>query len=242
MLGLDLAIRFSLVTNERSFCGPQGAAQRFLDHLQGRGDPRALRRDFERFEGLYPYLQAIAQKARSDFLDHDVVEAYWIGNQLLEGFADKQIAAIIRHLGRRGLPAFLVEELIDELPPGFIPHHNFNVFYVGVGRTTGAVQPVLENMDKCRISWGEVVRVNRDSLLVRRRPVVQLDGAYLLGPTRRERVDRLPLLLPSVRKGDVIAIHWGGACMLLNDAQQRHLQHATERVFEVMNRYLAQKT
>src|SRR3989344_722967 len=167
MDGTELASRFSYITNSLRFCGPKEACGQFLKYANKK-DSRNLdeiRASIKKFEGLYPYLSSIAEKNSRDFLDYEVVEAYWIGNRLLEKLNDEDIKQIIEKLMHRGLPKSIGGSLIKNLPHGFVPHHNFNVFYVGVGRTSGTVEtktavylkemlPEVRKNDTVALHWG----------------------------------------------------------------------------------------
>ena len=166
MKGIELAARFSYITNSLRFCGPKKASKQFLQYLSKKNNEQKVKDSLLKFEGLYPYLSAIAEKNNKDIFDYEVIEAYWIGNKLLDNFTNEDNKTIIKKLMQRGLPKSIGENLINNLPSGLLPHHNFNVMYVGVGRVTGSVETNLQNMDNCRISWGKVLEVLQDKLLV----------------------------------------------------------------------------
>src|SRR3989338_10707502 len=162
MKGIELAARFSYITNSLRFCGPEEASKQFLQYLDKRNNEKKVKDSLLKFEGLYPYLSTIAEKNNKDIFDYEVVEAYWIGNKLLDNITDEDNKKIIRKLMQRGLPKSIGLDLIKNLPSGLVPHHNFNVMYVGVGRLTGSVETNLQNMDNYRISYGKVLEVLDD--------------------------------------------------------------------------------
>src|SRR3972149_5287793 len=84
--GVALAARFSLPTNRLRYCGPDDAQAPFVRAITEGKDLNAAREALLRFEAPAPSLAAIAAKHGKDPLDHDVVEAYWIGNRLLDDF------------------------------------------------------------------------------------------------------------------------------------------------------------
>ncbi|OIO65383.1 hypothetical protein AUJ68_03240 [Candidatus Woesearchaeota archaeon CG1_02_57_44] len=235
MDGEELALRFSYITNTLRFCGPVEAQDAFLRYLSKKDNAPEVKAAVHRFEGLYPYLHAIAEKAVRTLLDHDVTEAYWLGNSLLDGFNKQDMAAIIEHLARRGLPLSLAEKLIADLPEGFVPHHDFNVLYVGVGNTTGSVPSTLQNMENCRISWGRVVDVLKNIVLVRARPLIEHEGLLALGTEETRTAIYLDAMLPDVAVGDIVALHWGMACMKLDERQLKNLSHYAGKVLDTVN-------
>src|SRR3989338_7517417 len=164
MDGIELASRFSYITNTLRYCGPEEAAKAFLAYIEHKKEPEAVRTAIAKFEGLPPYLRILGKRA---------------GNELLEQCTDDDCREAITELMKRGLPEYLGKKLIAELPPGFTLHHNFNVFYVGVGNTSGKVKTTLQNRDNCRISWGKVVETSLNTLYVETQPLLWRDGFFL---------------------------------------------------------------
>lgn len=235
MDGHELAGRFSYITNALRFCGPENADSQFLRYLEKKDNKNEVEKSISRFEGLYPYLSAIALKSGKHFTDYEVVEAYWIGNSLLNLFNDEDMCSIIKSLMQRGLPSSIGNKLIKDIPHGFVPHHNFNVFYVGVGNTTGSVETTFNNMDNCRISWGSVVERLNDKLIIDVHCLKKSDGRYSLGETNTKTAVFLPDMLRDVKKHDIVALHWGFAVMVLNEAQLKNLRIYSQRIFDVLN-------
>lgn len=235
MDGIELAARFSYITNSLRFCGPEEASYQFVEYIKTKKNPEKIKESLKRFEGLYPYLSAIAEKHNKNFCDYDVVEAYWIGNELLEAFKDDDLIIIIGKLMQRGLPKSIGNELIKNLPNGFVPHHNFNVFYVGVGRTTGSVQTSLQNMDNCRTSWGKVVEVINKHLIVETQQLEKENGKYFLREANKTAV-YLKEMLPEISKGNIVALHWGFAPLIIQNCQLDNLKKYTKLVLDVLNK------
>jgi len=227
MNGHELCIQFSYITNVLQYCGPQ-CSEAFKQYLREKNNKEAVEEAFKKFEGLYPYLTAIAKKHNKHFLDYDVVEAYWIGNKLLDAFTDDDVKDIIRLLMTRGLPKSIGEELITKMPTGFVPHHAFNVFYVGVGRITSSVDVTLQNMDNCRPSWGKVLEILPDKLLVQTQPLVKKDKIELGEEETKTIIYHKEFLQPKI--GDIVALHWGFACAVLTEDQVKRLEHYTNKI------------
>ena len=223
MDGIELAARFSYITNSLRFCGPREASHQFLKYISNKKNPKGVQESLKRFEGLYPYLSAIAEKFGKGFSDFDVVEAYWIGNKLLEKFNEDDLKDIIRNLMLRGLPKSFGMNLIRNLPQGLVPHHNFNVFYVGVGKTTGSVETTLQNMENCMVSYGKVVQVLGDKLIVAAQALREENKQIRLVDGVAKTAVFLPEMIGPVRNGDIVALHWGFAPMVLNDFQVSNL-------------------
>ena len=240
MQGVQLAARFSLATNRLKYCGPAEAEPALYRTIVEGQDLEASRTNLLRFEALEPYLAAIAAKHGRDPLDPDVVEAYWIGNELLDDFTREDFRAILDVLTRRGLPKTMAETFAAHLPERPLPHHTFHVSYVGVGNVTGHVKTTLPNMEACRASWARVLRVTKDGLEVEKPALAYARGRISIGPTSKETVAYDPRMLPDVRNGDHVALHWNWPALVLTDGQLANLKEYTQRSLEAANEALAQ--
>ncbi len=240
MDGIGLAIRFSYMPNALRYCGPKEANMDFLSYVSN-GNKKiaaAVKADLKRFEGLYPYLSAIAAKANKPFTDYSVIEAYWLGNNLLDRFGSSDMKAIINALAKRGLPASVAKERLERLPKGMFPHHNFNVCYIGVGQTTGSVPTTLENMNSCMTSSGIVkeIKSKERKLVVAKRMLEYDHGKLILGNKLKEvEAEYLPQLLPKIKSGDAVALHWNFAAAILTKQQSNNLNNYTKKLLDVMS-------
>ncbi len=235
MDGIELAIRFSYITNILRFCGPEKAKEEFLRYIEKKDNQEQVTETLKKFESLYPYLSIIAKKSGKKLFDKEVTEAYWIGNELLESFTDDDMKLVIMELVNRGLPKSWADSLVQKLPNRFVPHHNFNVFYVGVGMTTQSVETNLLNMDNCRTGWGRVLEVMKDRLVVASRRLKQKGSRIFLAKEENMTITYLPALLAGVKKGDMVALHWGFAPMILDERQLSNLEKYTQRILDVVN-------
>ncbi|HYM41114.1 MAG TPA: DUF6390 family protein [Thermoplasmata archaeon] len=239
MQGVQLAARFSIATNRLKYCGPADAEPTlFRTIVQGK-DLDASRKALLRFEALEPYLTAIAAKHGLDPLDHDVVEAYWVGNRLLDDFTRDDFRGILDTLTRRGLPRPMAEAFAAHLPERPLPHHAFHVSYVGVGNVTGHVQTTLPNMEACRPAWARVLRVAKTKLDLEK-PRLEYAGDRLrIGAAVPETLAYDPRVLPGIAEGDHVAVHWSWPALVLSDGQLANLKEYTERSLAAANDGLA---
>lgn len=235
MKGIELAARFSYITNSLGFCGPCEASEQFIDFFKKKENPELIGSQLKKFEGLYPYLSYIADKSEKELFDYEVIEAYWIGNNLLDSFNDEDLKHIIQSLTKSGLPKSIGDNLIRKLPSGLIPHHNFNVFYVGVGRITGSVELTVQNMDNCRVSWGKVLDISADRLIVETPCLKSKDNQLYLGKEEIKTAVYFPELFADIKKGDLVAMHWGFAAVKLNEIQAADLMKYTNRILDAVN-------
>ncbi len=240
MEGVQLAARFSLATNRLKYCGPAEAEPALFRAIVDGKDLAASRDHLLRFEALEPYLTAIAAKHGLDPLDHDVVEAYWIGNELLEDFTREDFRGILDTLTKRGLPRSMADAFAAHLPQRPLPHHTFHVSFVGVGNVTGHVRTTLPNMEACRASWARVLRAADGRLEIEKPVLTYARGRLGIGDPIRETVAYDKGVLPRVRKGDHVALHWNWPALVLTDAQLANLKEYTERSLASASEALAE--
>ena len=235
MDGIALCARFSIATNRLQYCGPADAEPALYEAIvTGRGSPRA-REALSRFEALMPYLEAIGAANGRDPFDREVVEAYWIGNGLLEAVDRSRFGVLLTALGRRGLPPSIARRLQQHLPERPIAHHVFHVAYVGVGAVTGHVPTTIENIEACRPAAAEVVAVHDRSLEVLG-PRVEAAGAGLaLAGRHRRSLAFDPRALGPVEAGQPLAVHWSWPALALGPAEARALAEWTDRSLAVAN-------
>ncbi len=238
MDGVALCARFSLATNRLEYCGPSDAEPALYGAIARGADLAAARASLERFEALFPYLAAIGRRHGLDPFDERVVEAYWIGNDLLDTFAPDDFRALLDALVRRGLPRSAAERLAAHLPALPIPHHTFHVAFVGVGEVTGHVATTLANMEACRPAAARVVAVDGSFLELERRPLAVAGGRLALAAPVRERRRFDPALLPRVAADDTVAVHWGHPAVVLTSSQAGSLERYTARSLEAANEAL----
>ena len=232
--------RYAYPPNELGYCGPD-ASRQLLEQVTAGVDDRDLHRLLRGFEGAWPYLQLIASAhGIGDPLDARVVEAYWVGNDLLSGVGMRPLGDSVesRFRDRVGGPW---DHLADTVRAGAVPHHSFHVFgvypWLGLLREGRTVEP-LRVLDRCRVRWGRVLSVAGPEAVVRSRPLEWDGRALFLGEPRVERavvaLDGLGLA-GSVRPGDWCSLHWDWVCERLAPEQLHALQHYTLAQLAVVN-------
>ena len=190
------------------------------------------------FEALMPYLEAIAAKHGLKPFDREVVEAYWIGNPLLEAFDREDFLRLLEALTLRGLPRSISRRLGEHLPPHPWPHHLFHVAFVGVGTVTGHVPTNLANMEACRPAWADVVQVHGTNLRVRG-PALALEGEKVVwGPPVERDLVYDPRVIPDAAPGDTVAVHWGWPAVRLPPLQRAALERYSRRALDEANAVL----
>ena len=219
--GPVLFVRYALAPNRLGYCGPADSDEFLQYGVAGRVDP-GFRRLAKQFEGAWPQLARIAAATgTSEPLDREVVEAYWIGNRLLE--------RVRVGPGDEGMP-----------------HHSHQVFCVypwaRLLPQEHARAQALRVLDQCRIRWGQVMADLGTDVVVSSRPLVWDGHGLALGPTREETairgVDGVSLL-GRLRPGDWVSLHWEWVCDRLTPPQLVALRHYSERHLRLANRTLS---
>jgi hypothetical protein len=224
--GALLFARYAYPPNELGYCGPDGAAA-----LLRADAPGEIARRARRFEGAWSYLEFIAGSAGiADPLDEAVVQAYWIGNGLLDRVPSGPLVdwLRVRFAGQTG-------GTWREAGARAIAHHSFQVFevYPWAAMLRHGGSPVAASvLDRCRIRTGVVLRVHGETATVRSRPLVAAGGALVAGPARDEVVGWSAngfSLLPGVAPGDRVALHWDWLCDVVTEEQCARLESLQDR-------------
>ncbi len=239
LAGMLRFIRYGFMPNRLRSCG--GDENRLLfDHAVAQVVDGGLNQHLKKFTGALPYLQLIARaNGIADPFDPRVVDAYWIGNDLLDRVEVRQLYDSL--LGRFGtqLQGRTRDLVLGKAPAGARPHHSFHV--LDVHSRVGDFGQTLATMDHCRVSWGTVVEVAGGELVVDRAPLVLSNGKLVLGAPLRERIVRQidgRGFVEQAAVGDTVSIHWGWACEVLADAQQRRLERYTRYHLGIANQTL----
>lgn len=238
--GARLFVRYAYPPNERGSCGPDDHRTLFAYGSTGTSDA-GLREIAAQFTGAWPYLELLAREAGiGDPLDRRVVEAYWIGNGLLDRIDRTGFARSLDERFRRRTGVSW-GNVLGAFEAGGVPHHAFHVFavYPWVGLLSADRGPdPLFILDRCRIRWGRVLAVVADEVVVESRPLVW-DGTRLsLGDHVRESatigIDGVGLGV-AVEPGDWVSLHWRWVCDRLTGRQLRSLRDHTVRQLGITN-------
>jgi hypothetical protein len=237
--GRLFSLGFSFMPNRLGYCG--GPDQRELRdyYVAGRADA-GLARLLHRFEGAMPYLRLIgAANGIADPLDRRVVEAYWVGNDLLDR---TDLHAFYRSLEERfkgRVAPRSLERLLGKVPGGARPHHNFHVFETYL--RTNTLPAGIETLEQCRIGWGTVLSTTPQQVTVAAPPLVwRAEGLALGHPEPRMLVRSLDGYTPlaDLAPGDQVAFHWEWVAARLTPAQAAALERETRHHLRLANRTL----
>ncbi|MEK9180983.1 MAG: DUF6390 family protein, partial [Patescibacteria group bacterium] len=231
---------YSFGPNRLHYCGPDANSE-ILAYINNDSADPGLEVLLKNFRTLYPYLKFIASANNiADPFDERVVEAYWIGNELLQNVSRQ---ALYSHLideqeikKRLGSKDFRwIEEKIARRA---VPHHSFHV--LNIWMRTGHEQRAhtLESMDACRVSWGKVLAVDGPNVIVETEPLIYQDGKLFLGsPVQKKLTRRLESEhdIEQLKPGTIISIHWDVPCEVISERQAAALKKYTLRSLELAN-------
>jgi len=211
--GILLFARYAFMPNLLGYCGGPDAHAMLEYVAAGHADP-GLDDLIRRFQAAHAYLQFIARSfGMSDPLDPRVVEAYWVGNDLLEHVEMRNFFAFVDGKSGPRIPKPVRKYLLGQVPRGARPHHSFHVLDISV--RTGVIQENMESLEKCRIGWG-IVQTTHDGLVpVRHEPLKLPDGRLALGEPGEKTVQRSfndRGHLTGLEQGDVVSLHWDWVC------------------------------
>lgn len=234
--GMLLFIRYAFMPNHLGYCGGNENEVLFEHAASGQSDSR-LAPLLAKFTGAFPYLRTIAAaNGIGDPFDSRVVEAYWLGNDLLDTVEAGDLYRSLDERFGRQLPGKLRDQVLRKPPQGAKPFHLFHV--LDVYRHLEPEEIGMATMESCRISWGRVREVELGALLVDRQPLVLQQGRLALGPAHPERVLRTlegKGFTDGVEVGDWVSIHWGWACEILDSRKRANLERHSARHLALAN-------
>lgn len=223
MNGLWRCANYAFAPNFYKYCGPD-KNQELKGYLQTKTSDAGLKVLLNDFSALHPYLQLIAHNnGIADEFDDRVVEAYWLGNEMLDGVSMK---GFFEHIKKR-LPVKELRWFEAKLQPGAKPNHQFHVFNF-INRTGHRqISHTVETMDQCRISWGRVLPGGK----VTTQKLVYRHGRLRLVPAVKEYKNLTKEFKPS----DLVTLHWGWVCEKISPQQVKKLTKYTNLALSLAN-------
>jgi hypothetical protein len=239
--GMMRCSRYAFGPNRLHYCGPtaSGASDELLSR-QKAGESAGTGELLRKFETLYPYLLHIAgENGIRDPFDSRVVEAYWLGNDLLgkigRGHFYRHLKDGLSMKRKMGAEAF-EGGVAEKIRHGGLPHHSFHVLNVWKGMG-GKMLEGISDVAECLVSVGKI------SLI---------DGPWISVETERLAFDGKRLILaPETRKlprpfdaseewdmlisGDFVSFHWGVICETLTPVQAKRLKEYTKKSITLAN-------
>lgn len=240
--GLLLCSRYAVAPNFFGYCGPDENAS-LVDHLNEKVADTEVSAILSQFETLFPYLKLISKENNiPDLFNEKVVEAYWIGNKLLDSISNRNYSYLLTEkldLEKKMGTAKFQKVRSKVLTSKFYPHHAFHVF--NIFKRTGHVNSnhTINTMNSCRIGWGKIsikpqhLKVNVET------KELTINGQQLsLGkPTIKElKIDyKSKSFIKNLNIGDWVSFHWGFVCDVLSKHQVSNLVNYTQRAINYYN-------
>lgn len=225
---LQLEARFSLPPNSLGYCGKDTAAGKFKRCIINR-ECYGVEEEVAKFIVLYPYLETIAKIVNLPVFSYEVIESYWLGNDLLNKIQPEDYNLLLKNFTKQGVPDFFVEELRQKPPKVFIPNHLFQVLHIGVGRASGAVPFNLQSINNCMIRWGKVIKLEKNKAVIDLHLLEENNLMYTL-VVKKETVPFDNELVSGIGIGDVVAVHWNMIVKILDKQEENNLLFWTKKV------------
>lgn len=243
MDGILTCARYAFAPNYYKYCGPD-ANLNIASYLKEEVSDPGLEQYLSEFAVLFPYLKLIAhENGLADPFNLRVVEAYWIGNNLLEKIGMKDF---VEHLKfgqklKKRLPAKKLKWIIEKVPKGAKIHHSFHVFSIFTRTGHHSVDHTLDTMDNCRVGWGQIENYK----LKKRKAKIRLKSqklVYKKGKLKFEFDIKREVILPmdkdflkKLKPGDWLTFHWGFVCDKVTAEQVNYLKKYTEHNLSLAN-------
>lgn len=240
MSGVRLAASYSYLPNCLGFCGSQKKEDlEFMeDFMAGKVGEAKIIPILKKLEAAFFYYQLIARKNRiKNPFAKKVVEAYWLGNGLLERVTRKDLVGMIEKDFVKPHLLSKKEALrrIKLIPEGAKAQHSFHVFILGpiAGRID---MSELSLKDICRTGFGKVLEKEREHLIVDFQPIEKTGKKYVLGKSKRLRIDWNKKILGRVKMGEWVSFHWGTAIQVLNKIQVGDIIKYTKNTLDLISK------
>ena len=230
-----MAILYGFVPNQLGLCGPEDRKKKKIISRYLGGEKKLegeIKKILKDFKGAYPYYRLIAHSNKiNNPLDEKVVEAYWTGNELLNKV---KVCDFRKMMKSEFLPmGKMPRGKIENLPETAFPFHNFHVLFIG--SATGRFKETKKGLDLCRISWGEVIKIEKDKITVRRQPL-KFGKKLTLGKLADRVISWDKKIVLSAKRGDWLSIHWNNAAEKLNKEKLENIRKYTAKVIKIINK------
>jgi hypothetical protein len=242
MDGVLRCSRYAFGPNRLHFCGPD-ANREIWEYVNAGYTDFGLQKLLKGFDTLYPYLEHIARENHiGDPFDPKVVEAYWLGNALLDATDKRELHTHfidnLRLKDKLPIPKFRLLE--DRIGSGVLPNHNYHVLNVPKRMGHQEMDATPEFMDSCRVAWGIVKSVSGPTIVVEYEPLLSVKEKLTLGEKQEKKIIRrleadydIEMLTP----GEIITLHWDIPCEVISKETAQHLRRHTCKAIAIANEH-----
>src|SRR3989344_31708 len=256
--GLLLCARYSSAPNFFGYCGPPKNST-LIDHLREEIGDDEVENILSQFDTLYLNLKLIAFENKiEDPFDKKVVEAYWIGNKLLNNIKNGKYVSVLRE--KFELEDYIGRDMFERLKFKFLanqtlPHHSFHVF--NIFKRTGNVfsNQTIETMDSCRVGYGQVISLGEKqrsplrsssfegqakikSILVKAKKLAIINQRLTITKPEFQQLKidyKGKSFIKNLKIGARVSYHWGFVCDVLTENQATNLEFYTQKAINFYN-------
>jgi hypothetical protein len=229
---LQFESRFSLPPNSLGYCGKETAAFKFKECIIN-GKCIGVKNEVKNFIVLNPYLEFLNKITGLPKFSEKNIKGYWLGNSILKKAKPKDYNLLLKYFTKQGVPDFFVEELKNKQPKKFIPSHLFQVLHVGVGRASGAVPFNIQTINNCMIRWGKIETLKENNVTVKLNSLATKSKDSYKLKLIKENVPFDPQIVPGLKKGNIVAVHWKMVVKKLNTEEIKDLKYWTKEVIKL---------
>lgn len=239
-LGNLLFAKYAYSPNRLGYCGPK-ENRAIFDYCVAQQSDKGLIQLLQNFEGAFPYLKIIAKSNKiKDPFDEKVVEAYWVGNNLLKNIqVDDFYDSLSERFGKK-INQSAMKWILTKPPIGAKPHHSFHVLdvYTKTGQIRGSMKTnILDTINNCLVMWGKVKNSHKPEALsykleIEYRPIILEKGKLVLGELKTKNIESY-FIQPKV--GDMISFHWNNVCAILSERELGNLKRWTLYHLKIAN-------
>lgn len=252
MNGLILFCKYAFAPNILSYCGPKNNKifiDIFNDYLiKGNLSDESLkelRDECINFKAAVPYLELIAGSSNiKDFFDERVVEAYWLGNALLENVNRSRVYNDIEERFKKNMSlkkwALLNNSDIFKKARPFHAFHVLNIFSKVDPMFLKGNEEALGAINNCVISFGKIKNIVSDEKNKKFLTVFAEYSPLEFGELGNLKFgNKITRSFYSMDKlfntGDNVSLHWGYVCDKISQYQKINLEYWTNYYLKLFN-------
>lgn len=228
-------IKYAYPPNKLRYCGPSNSRAIF-DYYHNNFVDEGLIRLLAKFNGAYPNLCYIAQANKiKDPFDARVVEAYWIGNNLLDQVSINNYYQYLRDQYYGQWDNHALDTVFGVSKPyGAKPHHSFHVLSLfAKKKKTGKI---LEHISNCLILSGKVVKIDLEGLTVKYKPIVFENNILISGKLKNKKLNCVGVKRFEIN--DNVSFHWNWICDKITGTQIKNLNKWNSFHLDLINKII----
>lgn len=227
------ACKYALLPNKLGYCGASDFSKSYLTFIENPKPSEApkIEATLRSFRAMYSYLKLIASHNDAEPFSNDVVEAYWLGNSLLDNVPVEAVKKMIKNAFIE-IPKEQREKKADFLKNHALVQHSFHVLYVNF--LNPKVKPVCKNMDMCIVKYGKVIDSSAKKVKTK-----SISLKYALGEIK---VIEKVLMLENpfnydLKKGTLVSAHWGNIIEPIDEERSKWIKKALLKNVALANSY-----